>query len=117
MREPKPFFRKFTKSWYVEIRGKQINLGRDKDKAWAKYRQLIATPEELDSHTTTVVASLSLFGMGAAKSLPGHVSGGSALPDFLRQHHSEVARRGPPGAASHHDMDERVLDMRFDHSK
>ena len=61
MRQPKPFFRQFTKSWYVEIRGKQINLGRDKDKAWAKYRQLIATPEELDSHTTTVVAVFEFY--------------------------------------------------------
>lgn len=56
MRQPKPFFRKFTKSWYVQIRGKQINLGRDKKQAWAKYQQLIASPDELDSHTTTVVA-------------------------------------------------------------
>lgn len=56
MRQPKPFFRNFTQSWYVEIRGKQINLGRDKELAWAKYRQLVASPDELDSHTTTVVA-------------------------------------------------------------
>jgi hypothetical protein len=61
MRQPKPFFRKFTKSWYVEIRGKQINLGRDKKQAWAKYHQLIASPEELDSHTTTVVGLFELY--------------------------------------------------------
>lgn len=30
MRRPKPFFRKFTKSLYAQIGGKQINLGRDK---------------------------------------------------------------------------------------
>lgn len=56
MRQPKPFFRKFTQSWYVQIRGKQINLGRDKKQAWAKYQQLIAVPDEFDSHTTTVVS-------------------------------------------------------------
>ena len=29
MRQPKPFFRKFTQSWYVTIDGKQYPLGRD----------------------------------------------------------------------------------------
>jgi len=47
MRQPKPFFRKFTKSWYVEIRGRQINLGRDKKLAWARYSQLMASPDVL----------------------------------------------------------------------
>jgi len=61
MRQPKPFFRKFTQSWYVEIRGRQINLGRDEKQAWAKYRQLMASPDELDAHTTTVVALFELY--------------------------------------------------------
>ena len=56
MRQPKPFFRNFTKSWYVEIRGRQINLGRDKKQAWAKYQQLMVSPDELDAHTTTVIS-------------------------------------------------------------
>ena len=54
MRQPKPFFRNFTNSWYVQLRGKQINLGRDKEQAWARYRELMASPEELDAHLTTV---------------------------------------------------------------
>ena len=61
MRQPKPFFRKFTKSWYAEIRGKQINPDRDKQQAWAKYQQLIASPEQLDSHTTTIVGLFELY--------------------------------------------------------
>lgn len=61
MRQPKPFFRKFTQSWYVEIRGKQFNLGRDKKQAWAKYQQLMASPEELDAHSTTVVSLFELY--------------------------------------------------------
>lgn len=56
MRQPNPFFRKFTQSWYVEIRGKQFNLGRVKKKAWVKYQQLMASSEELDAHSTTVVS-------------------------------------------------------------
>jgi integrase len=34
---PEPFFRKSTKSWYVQIDGKQIALGKDRDKAFEKY--------------------------------------------------------------------------------
>lgn len=56
MRQPKPFFRNFTKSWYVQIHGRQINLGRDKEQAWVKYRQIIAAPETLEAHTTTVLS-------------------------------------------------------------
>jgi len=61
MRQPKPFFRQFTQSWYVEIRGKQINLGRDKKQAWAKYQQLMAARDELDAHTTTVITLFETY--------------------------------------------------------
>lgn len=46
---PQPFFRKSTQSWYVQLNGKQIPLGKDRDKAFEKYhtimlgRQPIAT--------------------------------------------------------------------------
>ena len=42
MRQPKPFFRKFTKTWYVTLNGKQINLGPDKSVAFQKYHDLMA---------------------------------------------------------------------------
>lgn len=42
MRQPRPFFRKQTQSWYVQIRGRQIPLGRDKAAAWKKYHELMA---------------------------------------------------------------------------
>jgi hypothetical protein len=42
MRQPKPSFRKQTKSWYVQIDGKQINLGTRKRDAWNKYHENIA---------------------------------------------------------------------------
>ena len=41
MLEPKPFFRKQTKPRYVQLDKKQINLGRDKEKAWDKYHELM----------------------------------------------------------------------------
>jgi integrase len=42
MREPKPFFRSQTKSWYVQFGKQQINLGRNEKKAWEKYHELMA---------------------------------------------------------------------------
>lgn len=42
MRQPKPFFRSFTQTWYVTIRGKQINLGPDEKSAFDKYHELMA---------------------------------------------------------------------------
>lgn len=57
---PKPFFRKSRKTWYVELNGKQINLGRDKESAFAAYHKLLACPEaapkqNLDSSLVVVI--------------------------------------------------------------
>lgn len=32
-RQPKPFFRKFTQSWYLQLGRNQINLGPDRKAA------------------------------------------------------------------------------------
>ena len=57
----KPFFRPCRGLWYVEItRGKQINLGKDKKAAFARYHELIteeATPRPGDSAAPTVDAA------------------------------------------------------------
>ncbi len=42
---PKPFYRKPRCRWYVEIRGKQINLGPDRVGAFQKCHELMASPE------------------------------------------------------------------------
>ncbi len=39
---PKPFFRKNRNRWYVQLSGKQINLGEDRDAAFAEYYRLMA---------------------------------------------------------------------------
>ena len=41
---PKPFFRKFRQLWYVELNGRQINLGPDRDAVFEQYRDLMGTP-------------------------------------------------------------------------
>ena len=38
---PKPFFRKPRKRWYVQLDGKQINLGPDKEAAFDRYHELM----------------------------------------------------------------------------
>lgn len=41
-RQPRPFFRKQTQSWYVQIRGRQFPLGRDQEEAFLRYHHLMA---------------------------------------------------------------------------
>ena len=42
MRQPKPYRRGQTGSWYVQLGKKQILLGRDKEEAFRKYHELMA---------------------------------------------------------------------------
>lgn len=42
MRQPKPFLRSQTQSWYVQIGPKQIPLGKDKKAAFDKYHEIMA---------------------------------------------------------------------------
>src|SRR5262249_29837336 len=39
---PKPFFRKPRNCWYVQIDGKQHNLGSDKEEAYRQYHRLMS---------------------------------------------------------------------------
>ncbi len=48
-RFPKPFFKKASGVWYVEIHRKQINLGPDREEAFRKYHELMADPHEASS--------------------------------------------------------------------
>ena len=41
-RIPKPWKRETTGTWHVQIDGKQVYLGTNKSKAWAKYNRLMA---------------------------------------------------------------------------
>ena len=59
----KPFFRPSRGLWYVEVtRGKQVNLGKDKDAAFARYHELMGrrgTPAAAAPATTA--APLTTF--------------------------------------------------------
>lgn len=61
MRHPKPFFRKFTKSWYVTIKGRQYPLGPDRAEAWQKYHELMANRDKLSGPSLTVAAVFDAY--------------------------------------------------------
>ena len=46
-RQPKPFFRKQTQSWYCSLNGQQISLGKDQETAFQKFHELMAQRESL----------------------------------------------------------------------
>lgn len=50
-RRPAPFFREDRGLWYVQIKGKQINLGSDQEKAFTKYHTLMAGAEPITDQT------------------------------------------------------------------
>jgi len=54
---PKPYFRKSRGLWYVQLDGRQINLGRDRDDAFQQYHRLMGEPSQRH------VASGSLAGV------------------------------------------------------
>jgi len=53
-RQPKPFFRKQTQSWYFSTNGKQHPLGRDREKAFRKFHELMANPEQVGTENFTL---------------------------------------------------------------
>lgn len=48
---PKPFFKKGRRLWYVQIDGRQINLGPERDEAFRQYHHLMAVPKRSVEHT------------------------------------------------------------------
>lgn len=53
---PKPFFRKPRQRWYVQLGGCQINLGPDRDEAFRRYHELMAS----ESKATATCAAASV---------------------------------------------------------
>jgi integrase len=52
---PKPFYRKSRDTWYVEIDGRQVNLGKDREVAFQRYHSIMAAPG--DTRSTRVTGS------------------------------------------------------------
>ncbi|SRR5579871_2121883 len=45
MKFPKPFFRKSKQAWYVQLGKKQHSLGKDREEAFRRYRELLLHEE------------------------------------------------------------------------
>jgi integrase len=58
---PKPFFRPARGLWYVQLRGKQHNLGPDRDEALRRYHELMSRPEEEPVAGDAVLAVIERF--------------------------------------------------------
>src|SRR5437764_599192 len=62
---PKPFFRPARQLWYVQLDGKQVNLGPDKDPAFTTYHRLMQeraeAPKSLKPDQPLVVTLLDEF--------------------------------------------------------
>lgn len=58
---PKPFFKKRRGLWYVEINRKQINLGPNREAAFAQYHQLMAQPRATPVSSESVILIIDSF--------------------------------------------------------
>ncbi|MFO0814101.1 MAG: tyrosine-type recombinase/integrase [Gemmatales bacterium] len=59
---PKPWYRTSNQKWYVQLHGKQHDLGTDRDAAFDEYHKLMAQPREVASVTAdTVIGIIDLF--------------------------------------------------------
>ncbi|MCA9026719.1 MAG: tyrosine-type recombinase/integrase [Planctomycetaceae bacterium] len=53
-RQPKPYLRTQTQSWYCSIAGRQIPLGRNKEAAFQKFHELMADKDRHTDELTTL---------------------------------------------------------------
>ena len=61
-RFPKPFFRKTRNRWTVQLHGKQVNLGPDRDEAFRRYYELMGgQPGTLTSLTAKTVVEARII--------------------------------------------------------
>ena len=58
---PKPFFRDSRNTWYVQLGGKQINLGPDKTKAFRRYHDLMRETRPAQTRCVKVVELIDEF--------------------------------------------------------
>ena len=58
---PKPWFRKDRKAWFVQLHGKQVNLGPNRNDALNKYHELMSKPLQQRAEPTAVVTILDQF--------------------------------------------------------
>ena len=60
-RSPKPWYRKSRGVWYVQIDGKQINLGPNRGLAFQRFHELMAKPKQRRVASESVAAIVDAF--------------------------------------------------------
>ncbi len=60
-RPRKPWLRKSNKCWYVEVDGKQVNLGRNKKEAHQRFHKLMAEPRKVAVSSESVVVLIDIY--------------------------------------------------------
>ncbi|WP_425395047.1 tyrosine-type recombinase/integrase [Aeoliella sp.] len=60
-RQPKPYLRKQTNSWYCSIGGRQISLGKNREAAFEKFHALMADRDEIKCESTTLYALSQVY--------------------------------------------------------
>ena len=58
---PKPFFRESRRLWYVQVDGKQINLGPTEAEAFQRYHELMAEPQKRTVNPQSLAAIIDAF--------------------------------------------------------
>jgi integrase len=90
---PKPFYRTAREAWFVQVDGKQINLGPDRDEAMRRYHEAMRakrpTPRPVASHD--VLAVLDAFLAWCEANRAGRTY------DWYRNYLESFAATLPPG--------------------
>ena len=91
-RFPKPFFRTARGAWFVQVSGKQINLGTDREAAFRRYHELMGRPEAARQVVVAdaVVGVLDAFLEWCSKHKAGRTY------DWYRNYLESFARAIPP---------------------
>lgn len=97
-RHPQPFWREFTRSWYIQIGKKQLRLSPDRDEAFRLYHELMRRGPEVPPSPTAaslappaplVVAVLDAFLDWCGRNKVGRTY------DFYRENLQRFATRIP----------------------
>ena len=77
---PKPFFRAPRGLWYVQIDGRQVNLGPDRDEAFRRYHDLMARGRDAPNRrlATPLSRSSTRSSTGAKSTAPRGLMTGTA---------------------------------------
>jgi integrase len=90
---PKPFYRTARKAWFVQVAGKQVNLGPDHDTAMRRYHELMGRPKAVTQPVAAdaVLGVLEAFLDWCSKHKAGRTY------DWYRDYLRSFARTIPPG--------------------